>query len=104
MTSTLPPLIQAFSGAIGSASAGAIAYPLDLVATRIQTTSSKKLRGIHPICYRINDVDSIGTRLARNLVSFKAYQTNRRLERLVRWSRNRHSSDYSIKVRIKLCI
>ena len=45
MTSTLPPLVQAFSGAVGSASANAIVYPLDLVATRLQTTSSKKLRG-----------------------------------------------------------
>jgi solute carrier family 25 (peroxisomal adenine nucleotide transporter), member 17 len=46
MTSTLPPLIQAFSGSIGSATANAIIYPLDLVATRLQTTSSRKLKGI----------------------------------------------------------
>lgn len=45
MTSTLPPLVQAFSGAIGSATANALVYPLDLVATRLQTTSSKRLRG-----------------------------------------------------------
>ncbi|GJE94650.1 mitochondrial carrier [Phanerochaete sordida] len=45
MTSTLPPLVQAFSGAIGSATANAIVYPLDLVATRLQTSSSKRLRG-----------------------------------------------------------
>jgi solute carrier family 25 (peroxisomal adenine nucleotide transporter), member 17 len=46
MTSTLPPLIQAFSGSIGSATANAIIYPLDLIATRLQTTSSRKLKGI----------------------------------------------------------
>ncbi|KAF9047535.1 mitochondrial carrier domain-containing protein, partial [Panaeolus papilionaceus] len=36
MTSTLPPLVQAFSGAIGSASANALTYPLDLVITQLQ--------------------------------------------------------------------
>lgn len=36
MTSALPPLIQAYSGAIGSAAAGALTYPLDLVVTRLQ--------------------------------------------------------------------
>lgn len=41
MTSTLPPLIQAFSGAIGSASANSLVYPLDLVTTRLQTSRSK---------------------------------------------------------------
>lgn len=45
MTSTLPPLVQAVSGAFGSATANALVYPLDLVATRLQTTSSKQLRG-----------------------------------------------------------
>lgn len=45
MTSTLPPLVQAVSGAVGSAAANAIVYPLDLVSTRLQTTSSKKLKG-----------------------------------------------------------
>ncbi|KAF9562990.1 mitochondrial carrier [Agrocybe pediades] len=49
MTSTLPPLVQAFSGAIGSASANALAYPLDLVTTRLQLESperSKKQGGL----------------------------------------------------------
>lgn len=45
MASTLPPLVQAVSGAIGSASANALVYPLDLVTTRLQLTRSKKIRG-----------------------------------------------------------
>ncbi|KAJ3551618.1 hypothetical protein NM688_g4600 [Phlebia brevispora] len=56
MTSTLPPLVQAFSGAIGSATANAIAYPLDLVATRLQTTSSKKLRGLRGILFTLQHI------------------------------------------------
>ncbi|KAG5219808.1 oxidation resistance protein [Salix suchowensis] len=36
MTSTLPPLVQAVSGAIGSASANTLTYPFDLVTTRLQ--------------------------------------------------------------------
>lgn len=49
MTSTLPPLVQAFSGAIGSASANILTYPLDLVTTRVQLdppSNSRKFRGI----------------------------------------------------------
>ncbi|KAF9463609.1 mitochondrial carrier domain-containing protein [Collybia nuda] len=51
MTSTLPPLVQAFSGAIGSASANILTYPLDLVTTRVQLDppvdrKSRKPRGI----------------------------------------------------------
>ncbi|THH15058.1 hypothetical protein EW146_g5369 [Bondarzewia mesenterica] len=46
MTSTLPPIVQAFSGAIGSAIANAASYPLELVTTRLQTTRSKKLQGV----------------------------------------------------------
>lgn len=49
MTSTLPPLIQACSGAIGSASANALTYPLDLVTTRLQLDSpatAKRTTGI----------------------------------------------------------
>ncbi|KZT03946.1 mitochondrial carrier [Laetiporus sulphureus 93-53] len=45
MTSSLPPLIQACSGALASASANAISYPLDLVATRVQTTRNPHLHG-----------------------------------------------------------
>ncbi|KAI0821168.1 mitochondrial carrier domain-containing protein [Irpex lacteus] len=56
MTSTLPPLIQAFSGSIGSATANAIVYPLDLVATRLQTTSSRKLRGFKGIVRALRHV------------------------------------------------
>ncbi|KAF5335841.1 hypothetical protein D9757_001079 [Collybiopsis confluens] len=39
MTSALPPLVQAVSGAIGSASANTLTYPLDLVTTRVQLAS-----------------------------------------------------------------
>ncbi|KAJ4487053.1 mitochondrial carrier domain-containing protein [Lentinula edodes] len=39
MTSTLPPLVQAVAGAIGSASANTLTYPLDLVTTRVQLSS-----------------------------------------------------------------
>lgn len=42
MTSTLPPLIQALSGSVGSASASALTYPLDLITTRLQLDSSVK--------------------------------------------------------------
>ncbi|KAJ3983819.1 mitochondrial carrier domain-containing protein [Lentinula detonsa] len=39
MTSAFPPLVQAISGAIGSASANTLTYPLDLVTTRVQLVS-----------------------------------------------------------------
>ncbi|KAJ7198546.1 mitochondrial carrier domain-containing protein [Mycena pura] len=42
MTSTLPPLVQAFSGAIGGASANTLTYPLDLVTTRLQLDPPQK--------------------------------------------------------------
>ncbi|KAJ3850287.1 mitochondrial carrier domain-containing protein [Lentinula lateritia] len=42
MTSTLPPLVQAVAGAIGSASANTLTYPLDLVTTRVQLDVSTK--------------------------------------------------------------
>ncbi|KAJ7047828.1 mitochondrial carrier domain-containing protein [Mycena alexandri] len=44
MTSNLPPLVQAFSGAIGSASANTLTYPLDLVTTRLQLDSPEKAK------------------------------------------------------------
>ncbi|KAK7057709.1 mitochondrial carrier domain-containing protein [Favolaschia claudopus] len=44
MTSTLPPLVQAFSGAIGSATANTLTYPLDLVTTRLQLDPPEKAR------------------------------------------------------------
>lgn len=50
MTSTLPPIVQAFSGSIGSASAGALTYPLDLVSTRLQLKDPNDKRrkgGLH---------------------------------------------------------
>ncbi|KAF9478133.1 mitochondrial carrier [Pholiota conissans] len=42
MTSTLPPLVQAFSGAIGSASANALSYPFNLVTTKLQLDSPRR--------------------------------------------------------------
>ncbi|EIN06664.1 mitochondrial carrier [Punctularia strigosozonata HHB-11173 SS5] len=42
-TPSLPPLVQATSGAIGSATANALVYPLDLIATRVQTDDSSGL-------------------------------------------------------------
>ncbi|KZT72453.1 mitochondrial carrier [Daedalea quercina L-15889] len=46
MTSALPPLVQACSGALASSSANAISYPLDLVATRVQTTRNPHFRDL----------------------------------------------------------
>ncbi|KII90594.1 hypothetical protein PLICRDRAFT_173984 [Plicaturopsis crispa FD-325 SS-3] len=37
MTSTLPPIIQALSGALGSAAANTLTYPLSLATTRLQS-------------------------------------------------------------------
>jgi len=42
MTSTLPPIVQAFSGAAGSAAANALTYPLDIVVTRLQLDSPER--------------------------------------------------------------
>lgn len=56
MTSTLPPLIQAISGSVGSATANAVTYPLDLVATRLQTTSSRKLRGFSGVARALRSI------------------------------------------------
>jgi solute carrier family 25 (peroxisomal adenine nucleotide transporter), member 17 len=41
MTSSLPPLTQALTGALGSAAANSIVYPLDLACARLQTLSPK---------------------------------------------------------------
>jgi len=46
MTSSLPPVVQACSAALGSACANAISYPLDLVATKVQTTKNPRLRDL----------------------------------------------------------
>lgn len=56
MTSTLPPLVQAFSGAIGSAAANAASYPLDLVTTRLQTTKSKRIRGLQGAFFLLRQI------------------------------------------------
>ncbi|KAK7036495.1 hypothetical protein VNI00_011692 [Paramarasmius palmivorus] len=44
MTSTLPPLVQALSGAIGSASANTLTYPVDLATARLQLSPRKLSR------------------------------------------------------------
>ncbi|WWD17131.1 hypothetical protein CI109_101568 [Kwoniella shandongensis] len=41
MESTLPPLLQATSGAVGSAVGNAIVYPLDLATTRMQNAAKR---------------------------------------------------------------
>ncbi|KAJ8076775.1 hypothetical protein AAF712_000395 [Marasmius tenuissimus] len=50
MTSTLPPLVQAVAGSIGSASANALTYPVDLATARLQlqsrSTSKQRPGGI----------------------------------------------------------
>ncbi|KAJ3483358.1 hypothetical protein NLI96_g6364 [Meripilus lineatus] len=79
MTSTLPPLVQAFSGAIGSATANTLSYPLDLIATRLQTTSSRKLRGFRGIVLTLKHIlqtegwhglyDGLGTDTLATLLS-----------------------------------
>ncbi|KAG8995031.1 hypothetical protein FRB93_001221 [Tulasnella sp. JGI-2019a] len=48
MTSTLPPLTQAVSGGVGSFTANAVLFPLDVVVTHMQTNrseASKKKKG-----------------------------------------------------------
>ncbi|TFK26339.1 mitochondrial carrier [Coprinopsis marcescibilis] len=44
MTSNMPPLVQAVSGAVGSVSASALTYPLDLITTRLQLDSPAKAK------------------------------------------------------------
>ncbi|KLO10894.1 mitochondrial carrier [Schizopora paradoxa] len=46
MTSSLPPFVQAVSGALGSAAANVTSYPLDLVCTRLQTRDARDKQGI----------------------------------------------------------
>jgi adenine nucleotide transporter 17 len=42
MTSTLPPLTQALTGALGGTVANSLVYPLDLACARAQTLSPKE--------------------------------------------------------------
>ncbi|KAF7979009.1 hypothetical protein HWV62_43973 [Athelia sp. TMB] len=79
MTSTLPPLVQAFSGAFGSAAANAASYPLDLVTTRLQTTRSTRVRGLKGALHLIQQIierhgwtalyDGLGTDTAATVLS-----------------------------------
>ncbi|KAH9888441.1 mitochondrial carrier [Cubamyces lactineus] len=81
MTSSLPPLAQAVSGALGSAAANSISYPLDLVATKLQTTASRsrKLDGLKGIYHLLKHIvrteglaglyDGLGADTASTLIS-----------------------------------
>ncbi|KAI0359228.1 mitochondrial carrier [Trametes cingulata] len=79
MTSSLPPLAQAWSGALGSAAANSITYPLDLVATKLQTTTSNRLRGLRGVLRLLRHIvraegvaglyDGIGADTASTLIS-----------------------------------
>jgi len=79
MTSTLPPLVQAVSGAVGSATANAVSYPLDLVATRLQTTTSSRLKGFRGVVEALRHIlrtegwgglyDGLGTDTAATIIS-----------------------------------
>ena len=53
MTSTLPPLVQAVSGSVGSAIANAVSYPLDLVCTRLQISEKKEKQGKCALQWRL---------------------------------------------------
>ena len=48
MTSTLPPVVQAISGSIGSATANSLTYPLDLVGASIYIRLSLFRTGYNP--------------------------------------------------------
>ncbi|WVQ99535.1 hypothetical protein IAU59_006671 [Kwoniella sp. CBS 9459] len=59
MESTLPPLLQATSGALGSAVGNAIVYPLDLATTRMQNNARR------PHYQRLNLRDTLSHLLVR---------------------------------------
>ncbi|KAM0755612.1 mitochondrial carrier [Meredithblackwellia eburnea MCA 4105] len=44
MASTLPPIVQATSGALGGVVSNALVYPLDVVTTRMQTTAKSSAK------------------------------------------------------------
>jgi adenine nucleotide transporter 17 len=47
MTSPLPPLTQALTGALGGAASNVLTYPLDTLCARIQTSRGRNVpRGI----------------------------------------------------------
>ncbi|KAK0486346.1 mitochondrial carrier [Armillaria novae-zelandiae] len=80
MTSTLPPIVQAVSGAVGSAFANALTYPLDLATTRLQlhrkrTSTSGLYDGIRILAHVIRRYgltalyDGIVTDTSASLVS-----------------------------------
>ncbi|KAJ7072887.1 mitochondrial carrier domain-containing protein [Mycena amicta] len=112
MTSTLPPLVQAFSGAIGSASANTLSYPLDLAVTRLQLDPPQKaktsggLYGAYRILHkaiRRNGVKSLynglvtdtGATLLSNFFYFYVYSFLRYLSTRRRLSLNPKASQIS---------
>nr|XP_019003165.1 uncharacterized protein I203_04202 [Kwoniella mangroviensis CBS 8507]OCF66626.1 hypothetical protein I203_04202 [Kwoniella mangroviensis CBS 8507] len=60
MNSTLPPFLQATSGALGSAVGNAIVYPLDLATTRMQNNARR------PHHERLNLRDTLSHLLSHN--------------------------------------
>ncbi|WWD03383.1 hypothetical protein V865_001435 [Kwoniella europaea PYCC6329] len=60
MNSTLPPFLQASSGALGSAVGNAIVYPLDLATTRMQNNARR------PHHERLNLRDTLSHLLSHN--------------------------------------
>ncbi|KAK0454420.1 mitochondrial carrier domain-containing protein [Armillaria borealis] len=84
MTSTLPPIVQAVSGAVGSAFANGLTYPLDLATTRLQlhrkrTRSNRLYDGIRILVHIIRRYgltalyDGIMTDTGASLVSNFCY-------------------------------
>ena len=63
MTSALPPLVQACSGALGSATANAVSYPLDLVATKLQISTRRGVQGLDRKSTRLNSSHSGESRM-----------------------------------------
>ncbi|KAH9925952.1 mitochondrial carrier [Epithele typhae] len=110
MTSALPPLVQACSGALASAAANTISYPLDLVATRLQTSNTRRTRGLRGLSLVLMHIrrteglaglyDGLGADTASMLVSnFLYYYFYTLLHALV--ARRRMSSDVSLLKAIK---
>ena len=73
MTSTLPPFVQASSGALGAASANTLSYPLDVITTRVQTGQSKSLGRLLEKHGLLSLYDGIGSDTGATLLSSGLY-------------------------------
>ena len=98
MTSTLPPITQAFSGAFGGAVANSIAYPLDLVTTRLQATRSKNLRGVPSRPYLLTPHPDQFSRFAGRALHPALPHAQIRCICLVRRDRRRHCVNAHLRV------